>query len=58
MRDTARLAAMDVPDDNPAFRRGWTWDAPDRLPHQKPRHGNHRTLDQIAAELAISTKAA
>lgn len=52
MRDTARLAAMDLPDANPHFRRGWSWDIPDRLPHQRPRRRPARSLDHLVLEIA------
>lgn len=51
MRDTARYAAMDVPEDNPHFRRGHDWHLPDRLPHQRPRRAPVRSLERLSAEL-------
>lgn len=60
MCDTARYAAMDLPDDNPHFRRGWSWDIPDRLPHQRPRRRPPTTdpLDILAAELRAAHRRA
>lgn len=52
MRDTARLAAMDLPDANPHFRRGWCWDIPDRLPSTPPRRRAARTFDHLVLEIA------
>lgn len=52
MRDTATAFAASWPDENRAFRRGYTWDIPDRLPSMPPRRCPARTFDHMAAEIA------
>ncbi|WP_448192727.1 hypothetical protein [Azospirillum sp. sgz301742] len=59
MRDTARLAAMDDPAVNFHFRRGMSWDVPDRLPGSAPRRRlKGQTLDNLAAEIAADLRRA
>lgn len=52
MRDAATAFAASWPDENRAFRRGYSWDIPDRLPHQRPRRHPARSLDYLVLEIA------
>lgn len=61
-RDAARYASMDLPEDNPAFRRGWSWNFQDRQPGpvkspDRLRLSEEAVLDRLSAELALRAAA-